>query len=72
MNSTIEVNDDIKKGYNKERKRAMMRLYFENHKNERQICDICEKEYVVFNRYNHLKSKFHNSVNEILKKKQLI
>jgi hypothetical protein len=65
-------SNNIKKGYDKERKRTMMKLYFEKHKNDRQICEICEKEYVTFNRFNHLKSKFHNSVEEILKKKQII
>jgi hypothetical protein len=67
-----EQVNNVKKGYDKERKRAMMRLYFENHKNDRKICEICDKEYATFNKYNHLKSKFHKSVDLILKKKQLI
>jgi Zn ribbon nucleic-acid-binding protein len=62
----------IKKGYNKARKRDMMKLYFENNKDVRIECGDCGKFYSIFNSSHHKNSKYHQNVINFIKKKQLI
>lgn len=35
-------------------------------KNERIICDICNKSYIRYNSYNHKKTKYHQNFNKII------
>jgi hypothetical protein len=55
--------------YDKERKKELMRAYYQNNKDVKITCEGCGKIYSIFNRAHHQTSKYHLNVIEYLKNK---
>lgn len=72
--SDIELIKEIIKNFGedfiipkkKKTKKESMKSFVEKQRDKKYQCEICKKEYKYFSKSNHLKSKYHLIVDQLL------